>query len=105
MREGGREREGGVIQHYSGLASGAGEGKKDSGVLAGVLGGWVLLVEKMERGQKWPGEPETLSSRRLDVTSDAWLKPKGKIGAQVFGIVSIQVDAVQVFGIISIQAG
>ena len=66
VREGGREGEGGVIQHYSGLASGAGEGKKDSGVLAGVLGGWVLLVEKMERGQKWPGEPETLSSRHLE---------------------------------------
>lgn len=65
----------------------------------------MLLVEKMERGQIRPGEPETLSSRRLDVASDAWLKPRGKIGAQVFGIISIQVGAVQVFGIIGIQAG
>lgn len=50
----------------------------------------MLRAEKMERGQTWPGEPETLSSRCLVVTSDAQLKPRGKIGAQVFGIISIQ---------------
>lgn len=54
----------------------------------------MLLVEKMERGQTWPGEPETLSSRRLVLTNNAWLKPRGKTGAQVFGIISIQVGAV-----------